>query len=486
MIGLVPRMSKEDASQMAGSIQVPGNLSVTDSHLSLDEQYLDFRARTDHIFARYPRLEPMRYSVFKELLIQRKSMGLWGYVKHWIRPIVRNRGSECEASEAKVLIWIESSREVIADALIPVYRELTSNGIKVTLVSCGGPGELPPSVVRFRAAAHARTPAWAKEAWSMLCDELPGIASPRTRRFFFCAAANAEGLIQEIDRILDKVKPETVVTASTQLPGGSALMVAAHARRIQSVLLQHGVLQAFYTPVLADQMLTWGDSSDRVLWRLGVRRDQTVSLGSPRHDSMKPSAKADARGALLKTLSLPDRPTLVFFSNGNDLIRNGRAPLECSRWLEATAEQYREDVNIVIRLHPNEDRALYRGCRHLHLTKGVPDLATTLAGCDWVGSLCSTVMYDALLYKKPVWHFFADDWPDLADNWRQGLAERISSESDLKDRIGRTLREPRASVVDEGLADRVFVNHGSAACAVADFVVRKLKSSISQSPCAYS
>jgi hypothetical protein len=43
-------------------------------------------------------------------------------------------------------------------------------------------------------------------------------------------------------------------------------------------------------------------------------------------------------------------------------------------------------VNVVVRLHPNEDGSLYRNCSHLTITKGSPDLAVMLEGSDWVGS----------------------------------------------------------------------------------------------------
>ncbi len=99
-----------------------------------------------------------------------------------------------------------------------------------------------------------------------------------------------------------------------------------------------------------------------------------------------------------------------------------RITTESAQWLETTAEKYSKDLNIIVRLHPNEDDSLYRHCPHLRITKDSPDLAIALDGCDWVGSRCFTVLYDALLFKKPVWQFYADGWPELAKNWREGLA----------------------------------------------------------------
>jgi hypothetical protein len=187
------------------------------------------------------------------------------------------------------------------------------------------------------------------------------------------------------------------------------------------------------------------------------------------------SPNGNAKAVLLRSLLLPDKPTLVFFSNGNDPVRNGRAPVECARWLDETAAQYSQDINIVVRLHPNEDGSLYRSCRHLRITKSIPELTTTLAGCDGVASLCSTVLYEALLYKKPIWQFYADEWPDLADNWKRGLALRVSSQPELSEMINGMLCERDASVF-EPVSNRVFLNHGRATQAVADFVQGQLES----------
>jgi hypothetical protein len=175
-------------------------------------------------------------------------------------------------------------------------------------------------------------------------------------------------------------------------------------------------------------------------------------------------------------LSLPRKPTLVFFSNGNDLLRNGDAPVECAEWLETTASHYADQINVVVRLHPNEDGSLYEHCSHLTITKGSPDLMTTLEGCDWVGSLCSTVLYDALIYRKPVLQFYAEGWPELADNWKCGLATRIASQDDLNEIVDARLDRESFGSVDESLIDQVFANHGHATERVADFVQDQLES----------
>jgi hypothetical protein len=236
--------------------------------------------------------------------------------------------------------------------------------------------------------------------------------------------------------------------------------------------------QAFYTPLISEYMVTWGSSSNDTLANLGVPINRLLPLGSPRHDSMRPPVNGEVRQAFLRSLALADRPTFVFFSNGNDLLRNGEAPIECAAWLEEAAADNRDWLNVVVRLHPNEDGRIYKDCRYLSVTKVVPDLASTLGGCDVVGSLCSTVLYDALLYEKPVLQFHRHGWPDLADNWKNNYSLRIMSSAHLT-KVLRSLK-PRSDDYRDIVREQqrkisaVFANRGSAGKAIADYVIQNI------------
>jgi len=219
-------------------------------------------------------------------------------------------------------------------------------------------------------------------------------------------------------------------------------------------------------------MLTWGETSNATMAELGVAPDRLVAVGSPRHDQMRARDDVQARAELCRSLDLPEQTTLVFFSNGNDLVRNGMAPEECAQWLGAAAVEERQ-MNIVVRLHPNEDGALYRGLEGLKVTKGVPDVITTLSGCDVAASLCSTVLYEALLFDKPVWQLYAEGWPSLADNWSDGLAARVASSNQLVDMIREHLADRPVGRPESATVARVFAHHGEAARRVVTEVSRR-------------
>jgi hypothetical protein len=447
---------------------------------TLDERYLEFTHATQAIFAEYPQIEPWRYYIFRELGIRQTACSFKDHASHWLQPLRIRRRTATPPAPCDVLIWVESARDVIVDALLPVYHALRARGVSTLLVSSGGPQSLPA----YRFCPHDRsfTPPWAREAWSALCDAVPSGFARSSWRLFAYAAAWIQGFFDQLDALLDAAQPRLVLAASTQLPGGAALIVAARRRRLRQAVLQHGILQPLYVPLLSDVMLTWGASSSDVLASFGTPREALVALGSPRHDRLGRSDNGNARERLLETAGLPGRPTLVFFSNGNDLLRNGYAPLECAAWLENVAARVADRLNVIVRLHPNEDGSLYRDCPHLSITKHAPGLSTVLEGCDVVASLCSTVLYDALLYGKPVWQFHVDSWPDLAHNWKDGLAERLASRQELEDAADRWLRERPPPRVDDRKVERVFANHGRATEAVADYIVRCLESPTDRAP----
>lgn len=442
---------------------------------TLDHRYLNYAERTAEAFARFPQLEPLRYFVFRELLIQRRSYDAKRTVKHWIRPLLRSRRTASPLPKCDVLIWIEGARSIISDTVLPVARQLMTREERVQLLSFNGSSDLPEGTVAFRCPAASRIPVWAASGWSALKRAEPGLDQSNLERSFVYESANTDSLLLELTRLLKEMQPRVVVTASTQLMGGAALMTAARTLGFKTVLLQHGLLQPLYVPILADAMCTWGPSSSDTLARLGIDSRKLVALGSPRHDGMAPSKGGLSRRALLEALSLQDKPTLVFFSNGNDLLRNGSAPAKSADWLEAVAKRYRNELNVVVRLHPNEEGSLYRHCSHVVITKDGPAAHVLLDGCDWVASICSTALHEALLYRKPVLQFCAEGWPDLADNWKSGLARRVASQEEICAIVEDALAAGIHHGPEPEIVERVFSNHGRAGQAIADFLISECR-----------
>ncbi len=431
--------------------------------LTLDDRYRQFRDATAEVFAAIPELEPLRFFVFKELVVNGRGAGITDVVKHWLRFARGLGGIACPShSAADVLLWVESRRDVLVEPILAVHARLQSMGITSVIASFNSFEHLPGPVIRFAAARPGAVPTWAKRGWDGLESVLPALGEPRLRRAFEIQACGVSGLFSAAEQLLDLIRPAVVVNASNNPVASTTLVIAARRRGITTLLLQHGVPQVFYTPLLNDVMLTWGTRSTAALVRLGVAPEKLRVTGSPRHDAFLGVDRNAARQALLRAHGLPNRLTLVFFSNGNDLQRNGIGPVTAAEWLEHAAELV-ADVNVVARLHPNEDGRVFAPSRKVVIMKREVGVMTALAGADVVASQCSTALDEAVLFGKPVWQFEGDGWPELASNWRDGLAARVGSAGELVSHLQAALAGAPAGRCDAGLADSVFANRGRAA-----------------------
>jgi len=433
--------------------------------MNLDHRYLLFRDQTYGLFTTFPQIEPLRHLIFKELLVKRVGARKIQWSKYWVRRLLCHSKGKGTLTKADIIFLIEGKRSREYEKVLPLWAACIEAGQKCQIVALNTTLHLPSGAYYVRRISPTSVPEWANASWEMLVSMFPSLWADDLKRAYYISAAYANSLLSLAFDIIDRVKPKLILLGSNSQSGTIAFSTAARLRGVKTAQLQHGVPQAFYTPVLEDVMLTWGESSNLILQRLGVPATKLRAVGSPRHDKFQPVP--NARAFFRQSLNLSNRPILVFFSNGNDLVRNGNAPIESAIWLNEAARTIPQ-VNVVVKLHPNEDGALYRRMPHLRVIKNEVDLITILSAADIVASVCSTAMYEALLFGKPVWQFYADGWPPLEDNWKQGLAVRVASSQELLFRINQWMESPDSGERWSRLSQRVFVNHGHAAYAAAE------------------
>ncbi|MBI5667996.1 MAG: hypothetical protein HZC41_08290 [Chloroflexi bacterium] len=450
------------------------------AHLpTLDERWLEFARCAQPVFAVHPELVPLRQTIFKQFVEQQTTFTARQRFKQWARLALRQKRSQGDLSPVEVVFWLDSSREVLTEALLPVVREVTAGGVQVALITSPTVQrqiQLTPPPITFSVPARWQPSSRWRAGWHALREIFPDALHPASFDAFCDLASAAANTVEEVKRLLSQLRPRLLVLAADHLLPGSAAAAAARDLGIESLVLLHGAVSPYNAPLTADRMGVWGEVSFDQMVQLGVPPEQLVVLGSPRHDSF-PAVPADARQRFRDTLGLRDLPCLVFFSNGNDLRRNSRVAVEgCARWLNTAAAALPDRMEVAVRLHPNEDGSLYANSPLLHVFKHECDLATTLSAADVCAALCSTTLVDALLYNKPVLQFYAEGWPNLADNWRRGLSLRIADETQLVDFLSagmgrwQTLAAEQAQQVDS-----VFAHRGRARQAVADYLVGRAR-----------
>lgn len=446
--------------------------------VSLDDRWLEYVARTRDVFAAHPYAVPLRQPIFKQYVEQKISQSLQDNLKHWAKFALQRKQSTGDLSPVDVLFWLDSPREVQTEAILPVLNRVQAAGKRAALIIPKGArqkfGQLPERIIEFSAPYRWHAVNRWKAAWDALQSALPDDLAPASYSHFLTNAYAAENTRREVERLLSHLKPKLVVCAIDQLLPSSAMCIGAQSAGVPSLVLLHGAVSPYNAPITADKMGVWGNVSHDHMIGLGVQEERLAVLGSPRHDRFPGVPVDEARRRLTELLGLTDKPIFVFFSNGNDPLRNSVEALEgCAGWLDVASRALADRVQFVVRLHPNENGDLYKPYPQLHVIKNECDLDVTLGAADICGALCSTTLSDALIYRKPVLQFYADGWRDLADNWRRGSAERITSPQHLLDVLAggdACWREIAAQQANH--LNTVMANHGHAADIVTQYIIR--------------
>jgi hypothetical protein len=451
---------------------------------TLEARWLEFIQRTQDIYVKNPQMIPLRQATFKSFVQRHDTLSVTDHAKQWARLALRQAGSQGDLSPVDIVFWLDSPREVLVEAILPVLKIVRAAGVRAALIATKAvydqiDPELKPILFQVPYRRHSSEP-W-KRGWSDLQTALPEDLQAESFAAFLDLGNHTDNTVAEVTRLLTALKPRLMILPVDQLLPGSAACTAANNLGIDTLVLLHGAVSAYNAPVTARHMSVWGAMARDRMIKLGVPEQQLLILGSPRHDTFPAPSPPDVREKFQTALGIRNLPTLVFFSNGHDLQFTSREAAEgCAAWLNSVAEQLADRLEIVVRLHPNEDNGLYIQYPRLRTFKKECDLATTLGAADVCSTLCSTVMMDALLYHKPILQFYADGWPHLADNWERGLAQRIESPAQLMEFMARGCEDRQVwqSLADAqaGLTETVFANHGHAGEIIAQHAIEQVTS----------
>jgi glycosyltransferase involved in cell wall biosynthesis len=305
---------------------------------------------------------------------------------------------------------------------------------------------------------------WWPACWRALCGacrvhDLPGWVAYRLGFVVTLASQYVTGCLA----LLRQVQPAAVLTEADRLPFWSCLVLAARQLAIPSSTLVHGVLndQAVgYVPLLADQVLCWGEVDRGRFLAAGVDPQRVLLGGCPR---LSRSVLADRSGAKAKLGLPPGRPAVMLGSAGGDVGL-------CRRLAEVFIAGVRSlrELAAFVRLHPCESLAVYgevaRQCPDIRFSpNSEASLDEALAAADVVVVANSGVGSDALFKGRPVivLHLEGALAGNALELVNRGECPVAHSAEQLAEALGKLLREP------EELARRV-----AAAARYADLLCR--------------
>lgn len=274
--------------------------------------------------------------------------------------------------------------------------------------------------------------------------------------------------IETATDVLETVDPSAVLVKADGPTPVRTMVNVANERSIPTVLVQHGLEKSIndYVPD-ARHIAVWGEQSKAFFEAKGISDDRLHVTGAPHFDYLQ-SYECDET-AVKANLGIPDGNDVVMLASQvfDDAVRR--------KLVDAAVESVSrlEDVSLILRPHPREDRAL-----HVDAAESAPanvvvapdvNIHDILTTSDVLLAIRSTVILEACLLGTPVLlltftaegtnPFYSADngFPEIDDP--DDLAPQIES---VLGSAGRTLRQRQPSFgrqfahnADGGATDRI-------------------------------
>ncbi len=295
-------------------------------------------------------------------------------------------------------------------------------------------------------------------------------------------------IVEQIDAHFGRLRPHVVVLDEDATPMARATVWLARQHAAVSLVVQHGapLCRFGFAPPAADQILLWGQSSQRQLIRWGVPAERMGIVGSPRHDpsgagapgarlgrlqARVPSQRNDAPRILLLTTVPPrdDRPDAVALR----LTRQTYVGMVRAAFAAVAAIP---GARLAVKLHPRAPgdpivRAAlsdFPTVASRVVTRG--PLERWLRWADCVLSCVSSAGVDAALTGVPVLQLLPPGSEDVLPHRQWGMFGTARSEAELRALLVQALDAGRKPA---GAVNRnVFAELGGAAAArIADVVL---------------
>ena len=156
--------------------------------------------------------------------------------------------------------------------------------------------------------------------------------------------------------VLERARPRVLVSAGDNHPVGYLFHTVARQLGIASIVIQHGFIgqEWLHYPLWADKICVWGEVDKQWYMARGVPAGRIAVTGNPRGITSLPIQNREA--IRQKLGCVPSQRLLIWFTT-----YRREEWMKCFlHWLHSPAMK-RLDAKIVLKLHPIEDPAIFRG-----------------------------------------------------------------------------------------------------------------------------
>ncbi|MFA6357084.1 MAG: CDP-glycerol glycerophosphotransferase family protein [Candidatus Omnitrophota bacterium] len=210
--------------------------------------------------------------------------------------------------------------------------------------------------------------------------------------------------------ILENHRPAMIITSDTADPRTRVYALLCRLMNIPCMDVQFGLAGdegVEWRFLAADRVAVWGDTSKESMLKQKVSEERIIVTGSPRHDCLVNSSKAEIR---LKRamLRIPEKSALVVMASTyhfkvHDKYSNPELLRSMKRAVFEAADKT-EGICLVVKPHPvenvRETRALLGKFRNVIFVERQSDIRELIRVCDAFISFGSTATIDALIAGK--------------------------------------------------------------------------------------
>lgn len=269
----------------------------------------------------------------------------------------------------------------------------------------------------------------------------------------------------------------TVTAANDHVMWEALFFDSARDMKIETFVLQHGVLGEFAFPMFTKKYLVWGEyHRDVFLKKLGGPPDAIITAGSPKYDEFLQN---------LDDIDDQPRSTVSFLSQSHGAPFFGEEGYrEVVDIFLHLAREYRDkEYDFVLKLHPYDDEVFFAPALReygdvVRMSRG--DLTELLSRSKMTVLLDSTAVFEAALMGVPVVQLKTEQIGRFADFSEDGLTVLCQSytelESVFKSIAGDDQYSEEAALKMERALDRCFANRGTSRDFIVDTILQNPRS----------
>jgi hypothetical protein len=393
------------------------------------------------------------------------------YHRHRIVPKI-HRGTGTTFAPGRVLVTWSIPSHRYDRLLLPVLERLEEGECVVLHGHDGVAQSVPAGIphIPYREVMAFDARAWRREydrcwqAWRRTIKEacaryaFPDGAFELLSLELMVASQRVLGCLE----FLEAHRPSVILTEYDRNALWSCLVLAARKLGIPSLTLVHGVIErdAFgFSPVLADQILCWGELDRAKLIDAGETPSRVAVAGCPRLTRDLPSPSMEGR----RRLGLDHDGPVAMLATSPESTRFELADTFCR------AIEQLPGISGVVRLHPSEHLSSYQTLIARHPTvsfveNGRVSNDEALAAADVIVVRASGFGSDALVKRKPVVVLSPDQEPTGHDLELIELAgcPHAHDADELAVVLGRMTHDP-AFRAEREIAAEAFVTQFCAA-----------------------